>query len=130
MVVLKVVDGWETIAKCEVGRVQFWTWLSFSVLALVTDRCVYHWDIDQGKVSGLGSHTVFKSGPWIWQDSYSGLPLHRENRENSLSGKTQGIWKFAKTQGICFAQVVNSLILKVKDIFMFPGKIPNFWGEP
>ena len=49
---------------------------------------------------------------------------HRENRENdqkySLSGKTQGIWKFCqntgKTQGIWFGQVVNSLILKVKDI--------------
>ena len=30
----------------------------------------------------------------------SGYPLHRENRENgqkkSLSGKTQGIWKFCK----------------------------------
>ena len=39
---------------------------------------------------------------------YAGYPRHRENRENgqkkSLSGKTQGIWKFCqntgKTQGI------------------------------
>ena len=56
--------------------------------------------------------------------SVAGYPRHRENRENghqkkSLSGKTQGIWKFAKTQGIWFAQVVNSLILKVKDIVIF-----------
>ena len=29
---------------------------------------------------------------------------------------------FAKTQGIWFAQVVNSLILKVKDISIFAGK--------
>ena len=57
--------------------------------------------------------------------------MHRENREdgqkNSLSGKTQGIWKFCqntgKTQGIWFAQVVNSLILKVKDISIFAVKI-------
>ena len=30
---------------------------------------------------------------------------------------------FAKTQGIWFAQVVNSLILKVKDISIFASKI-------
>ena len=32
---------------------------------------------------------------------------------------------FAKTQGIWFAQVVNSLILKVKDISIFAAKLPN-----
>ena len=64
----------------------------------------------------------------------TGYPLHRENRENrendqrkSLSGKTQGIWKFCqntgKKQGIWFAQVVNSLILKVKDISKFAAKL-------
>ena len=46
--------------------------------------------------------------------------------KNSLSGKTQGIWKFCqttgKTQGIWFARVVNSLILKVKDISKFATK--------
>ena len=60
-----------------------------------------------------------------------GYPRHRENRENdqknSLSGKTQGIWKVCqntgKTQEIWFAQVVNSLILKVKDISIFAVKI-------
>ena len=43
-----------------------------------------------------------------FSDTVSGYPRHRENRENgqknSLSGKTQGIWKFCrntgKTQGI------------------------------
>ena len=38
-----------------------------------------------------------------------------------MSGKTQGIWKFCqntgKTQGILFAQVVNSLMPKVSKIF-------------
>ena len=70
----------------------------------------------------------------------SGYPRHRENRENrengkkkSLSGKTQGIWKLCqntgKTQGILFAQVVNSLILKVKDITIFATKISIFFQK-
>ena len=49
----------------------------------------------------------------------AGFPLHRENRENgikqSLSGKTQpqGNWKFCQNTGNLFAEVVNTLILKV-----------------
>ena len=34
---------------------------------------------------------------------------------------------FAKTRGIWFAQVVNSLILKVKDISIFAAKISFFF---
>ena len=66
--------------------------------------------------------------------------LHRENRENrengpknSVSGKTLGIWKFCqntgKTQGIWFAQVVNSLTLKVKDISIFTTKNSFFFKK-
>ena len=44
----------------------------------------------------------------------------RENRE---------FGNFAKTQGILFAQVVNSLIPKVKDIAIFPAKISIFFPE-
>ena len=40
-------------------------------------------------------------------------------------GKHREFGNFAKTQGIWFAQVVNSLILKVKDISIFAAKIPN-----
>ena len=36
---------------------------------------------------------------------------------------------FAKTQGILFAQVVNSLILKVKDTAIFAAKISIFPPE-
>ena len=54
-------------------------------------------------------------------------------KKKSLSGKTQGIWKFCqntgKTQGVLFAQVVNSLILKVKDIAIFAAKISNFFSR-
>ena len=61
---------------------------------------------------------------------YPGYPLHRENRKNgpkkSLSGKHREFGNLAKTQGIGFAQVVNSLILKVKDISIFSAKIPSF----
>ena len=43
---------------------------------------------------------------------------------------TQGIWKFCqntgKTQGIWFAQIVNSPIPKVKHISKFAAKISNF----
>ena len=68
------------------------------------------------------------------QQTNSGYPRHRGNRENgqkkSLSGKTQGIWKFCqntgKTQGILFAQVENPLILQVKDIVIFASKISIF----
>ena len=42
--------------------------------------------------------------------------MHRENREN---GKKKP-WK---TQGTLFVQVLNSLILKVKDIAIFATKI-------
>ena len=44
-------------------------------------------------------------------------------QQKSLSGKTRGIWKFAETQGIWFAQVVNSLILMVKGFLKFAAKI-------
>ena len=42
-----------------------------------------------------------------------------------FSWKTQGIWNFAKTQGISFGQVVNFLILKLKDTSIFATKISN-----
>ena len=51
----------------------------------------------------------------------SGYPLHRENRENDKKKFCQG-----KTQGIWFAQVVNSLILKVKDISILVVNISKF----
>ena len=51
--------------------------------------------------------------------------------KKSLSGKTQGIWKFCpitgQTQRILFAQVVNSLIVKGKDIAIFATKISTFF---
>ena len=61
----------------------------------------------------------------------------REKREifqnNSLSGKTQGIWKCCqntgKAQGIWFAQDLNSLILKVKVIAIFAANISIFSPE-
>ena len=37
-------------------------------------------------------------------------------KKNPCQGKHRKFLKFAKTQGIWFAQVVNSPILKVKDI--------------
>ena len=61
----------------------------------------------------------------------TGYPLHRENRKNGKKnrcwGKHREIGNFAKSQGIWFAQVVNSLILKVKDILIFATKISYFF---
>ena len=60
----------------------------------------------------------------------AGYPRLRENwrkkipiRENSEFGN------FAKTQGILFAQVVNFLILKVKDVAVFAAKIFIFFQK-
>ena len=55
----------------------------------------------------------------------------RENRENgnykkSLSGKTEGIWKFCQNTGNLVGSIVNYLILKVKDILVFAMDISKF----
>ena len=44
-------------------------------------------------------------------------------KKNPCQGKHREFGNFPKTQGIWFAQVVNSLILKVKDILKFAVKI-------
>ena len=44
-------------------------------------------------------------------------------KKNPCQGKHREFENFAKTQGIWFAQVVNSLVLKVKDISKFAVKI-------
>ena len=80
-------------------------------------------------------HQALEVQPVIMVRQTLSYPLHRENKENgqqkSLSGKTQGIWKFCKntgkTQGNWCAQFGNSLILKIKDILIFAAKISNFF---
>ena len=56
-----------------------------------------------------------------------------QGKQGKWPKKTQGIWKFCqntgKTQGIWFAQVVNSLTLKVKDISIFTAKISKFFSR-
>ena len=60
---------------------------------------------------------------------YTGYPRRRGNRVNggkkSCQGKHKEFGNFVKTQGFFFktqgAQVVNALILKVKDIAIFAG---------
>ena len=47
-------------------------------------------------------------------------------QKNPSQGKHREFGNFAKTQGILFGQVVNSLILKVKDIAIFAAKISIF----
>ena len=57
----------------------------------------------------------------ILQCCYTGSPMHRENGENGqkqfpVHRENREFRNFAKTRGILFARVVNSLILKVKDM--------------
>ena len=42
-------------------------------------------------------------------------------------GKHREFGNFAKAQGIWFSQVVNSLIVKVKDILLYATKVSNFF---
>ena len=49
--------------------------------------------------------------------------------KNPCQGKHREFGNFAKTTGIWFALVVNSLILKVKDILIFAVNISTFLFE-
>ena len=57
-----------------------------------------------------GTHCTGKTGKMVKR-----IPCQGKHREFGNVAKTQGIW---------FAQVVDSLILKVKDISIFAAKIP------
>ena len=71
----------------------------------------------------------------------SGDPRHRENRENGkkkipvrenteiLSKHREFCLNTGNTQGILLAQVVNVLILKVKDIAIVAAKKIHFFPE-
>ena len=67
-------------------------------------------------------------------ESTAGYPRHRENRENSqknnpCQGKHREFGNFVKTQGILLAQVVNVLILKVKDIAIVAAKKKSIFSR-
>ena len=73
----------------------------------------------------LGKGSPLHYGPVLGlalQRSYHGKGPHvtgktgKMAKKNPCQGKHRDFGTFAKTQGIWFAQVVNSLILKVKDI--------------
>ena len=62
------------------------------------------------KVRGIqGTHCTEKTG--------------KVTKKNPCQGKRRELEFLAKTQGIWFAQVVNSMIPKVKDISKFAAKI-------
>ena len=62
---------------------------------------------------------------------YHRVPTAQEKQEmakrNPCQEKHRKYGNVAKTQGIWFAQVVNPLILKVKDISIFAAKISIFF---
>ena len=47
-------------------------------------------------------------------------------KKNPCQGKHREFGNFAKIQGIWFTQVVNSLVLKVKDVMILAAKISIF----
>ena len=70
-----------------------------------------------------GTHGTGKTGKMVKK-----IPCQGKHREFENFVKTQGKHRefclnTGKTQGILFAQVVNSLILKVKDTVIFAAKI-------
>ena len=62
------------------------------------------------------AHAQNKQGPHCTGETWENGP------KNPCQGKYREFGNFAKTQGIWFAQVVNSLILKVKNISVFAAK--------
>ena len=66
-----------------------------------------------------------KSYNIIWLDIHTGK-TGKMAQKYPCQGKHCGFGNFAKTQGIWLAQVVNSLILMVKDFSIFAANIPKF----
>ena len=74
-------------------------------------------------------HTYSICGVGFPYYTMAGSPLHRETGkmvQENPGMETQGIWKFAKTQGICFVQLANALILKIQDIVIFSATFLKF----
>ena len=63
---------------------------------------------------------------YVWQGTHCTGKTGKMAKEILCQGKHREFGNFAKTQGIRFAQVVNSLILKVKYISIFATIISKF----
>ena len=48
--VLRLEPTWEMMAKCHVDDIAYWTWLSPTLIAIVNDKHVLHWDVTRGGV--------------------------------------------------------------------------------
>ena len=64
---------------------------------------------------------------YMYQGTHCTGKTGKMAKKNPCQGKHREIGNFVKTQGIWFSQVVNSLILKVKDITIFAARISNFF---
>ena len=63
----------------------------------------------------------------IMQGTYCTGKTGKMAKKIPCQGKHKEFGNFAKTQGICFSQVVAFLIVKSKDISKFAAKISNFF---
>ena len=63
-------------------------------------------------------------------ENKEGSPVHKKNSENGprnpRQGKHRGFGNFVKTPEMFFAQVVNSLILKIQDIAISTATFSDF----
>ena len=51
--VLRLEPTWEMISKCHMDDIIYWTWLNHSVIGIVTEKYVFHWDIDGGRLYNI-----------------------------------------------------------------------------
>ena len=51
--------SWQKLHAATLTDVEYWTWLSGRTIALVTDRAVFHWVMEEGigHLCHAGSHT-------------------------------------------------------------------------
>ena len=80
------------------------------------------------KGGGGDNFEVFREPGIIQQGTHSTRTTGKMANKILCQGKHREFGNVVKTQGIWFAQVVNFLILKVKDISVFSVKISIFGG--
>ena len=86
-----------------------------------------HWAIP-GVSHGSGAErTRLQQFCRLLQGTHGTEKTGKMTKKNPCQGKHREFGNFAKTQGSLFAQVVNSLILKVKDTAIFAAKISIFF---
>ena len=75
----------------------------------------------------MAKELTFPDSKYFIQGTHCTGKTGKVAKKIPCQGKLGEFGNFAKTQGIWFAEVVNSQILKVKYISIFAAKISNFF---